>query len=217
LAGKARTEVQELEDAVDDTRVQMEAVCEEFVEATSTALAEFWPGYIDECLAENGPRLASMSDNAIAALKRTVDGIVADPRPVCHREIVARKPEGWPHLAPTKDLVERARDPEARRLDRLVFSPSDSDQAPRAFSFAVECAAGAVALPFHMAGLATPSSNIDEEGCRVAFCSSWTREMNDTSERYFRLFESMTCRVRDLAAAIDRRDSETIKDRWKRA
>lgn len=217
LTDEVRKQVWELENAVDDARVPMEAGCGEFLEATVTALAEFWPGYVDQCLAENGPRLTSMSDNAIAALKRTVDGIVADPRPVCRREIVDRKPERWPHLVPTEDLVERVRGSKIEGLGRLAFSRTHSDWAPPALAFAVERAAGAVALPFHMAGLAQPSAVVDEEGCRVAFSSSWTTEMNDASERYAGLVLTMDCRVRDLIAAIDLRDSETIKDRWKRA
>jgi len=202
---------------VDDARVPMAAVCGEFVEATVTALAEFWPGWVDECIAENQPLLVSMSDNAIAALKRTVDGIVADPGPVCHREIVDWKPERWPHLVPTKNLVERVRGSGTEGLGQLAFSPTYSDWTPPALAFAVERAAGAVALPFHMAGLATPAANIDEEGCRVAFGSSWTGEMNDASERYAGLVLSMDYLVRDLGAAIDLRDNEAIKDRWKRA
>ncbi|HMI80902.1 MAG TPA: hypothetical protein VK480_03855 [Solirubrobacterales bacterium] len=213
MADEVRKQAGEL----DHARVPMEVVCGEFVEAVATALAEFWPGYIDECIAENGPRLTSMSDKAIAALKGAVDGIVADPRPVCHREIVDRKPERWPHLVPTEDLIERVRGSKTEGLGRLAFSPSHSDWAPPALAFAVECAVGAVALPFHMAGLATPAAIIDEEGCRVAFSSSWTEEMNDASERYSRLVLTMEGRARELAAAIDLRDNETIKDRWKQA
>lgn len=194
----------------------MEAVCGEFVEAAVVALAEFWPGYVDECIAENGPLLASMSNNAIAALKRTVDGIVANPRSVCRREIIDWKPERWPHLVPTEDLVERVRGSKIEGLGQLAFSPTHNDWAPPALAFAVERAVGAIALPFHMAGLAMPTANIDEEGCRVAFSSSWTGEMNDASERYAGLVLTMDRRVRDLAAAIDLCDNETIRDRWKR-
>lgn len=195
----------------------MEAVCGEFVEATATALAGFWPGYVEECIAENGSLLASMSANTIAALKRSVDGIVGDPRPVCHREIVDWKSERWPHLIPTEDLVERVRASKIGGLGRLDFSPTHNDWAPPALAFAVERAAGAVALPFHMAGFTTPSATVDEEGCRVAFDSNWTGQMNHVSERYAGLVLTLECRVRDLAAAIDLRANETARDRWNQA
>lgn len=211
----AGDQIRDYEEAVEAMRSPMGLICDEFVGAAAAALAAFWPVYIDECIAANGPRLAAMSEHEVITLKQEVEQVAADPSLACRREIVERKPDRWPHLVGLGELIDSVRGPEARGLCCSAFSP-DHDSPPAALWFGVDLAAGAVAVPFHAAGLVAPLANVDEEGCRVAYGQHWPAAMIDVSERYALHAFQMEEALRRLAAASRRHDGEESRDRWDR-
>jgi hypothetical protein len=208
-------EIARLENEIEGMRPELEAACDSFLDASASALAEFWPGFIDRCIRHAGDAVSKLGQDQLREVKAQVEEVQAGPRDVARDYLVDKRPRIWPHLATTDELVHagsaRGRGPfgwigEASRTIGLPMPPEKLAEP-------MESAAGVVARPLRTAELPIPGNRWNDPTAPI----EWTTAMTEAIQQYGRRATEALGKARELGQARAARERDVAASRWNEA